>query len=86
MLKISESQPAKHAITFRLEGRVIGPWVDELQKVCDPLVGSGTKVVLDLTDVSFADPSGTKLLAGLKARGIKLLNATPFLKEQLKLV
>ena len=84
MLKISESKPVKQTITLRLEGRVVGPWVSELQQICESLVTGRNKVALDLTEVSFADQSGVTLLCSLQTRGIKLLNLAPFVEEQLK--
>jgi ABC-type transporter Mla MlaB component len=84
MLKISEGKSGKQTVTFRLEGRVVGPWVVELRQMCEPLVNEGRKLALDLTEVSFADEQGLTLLSSLKARGIKLLNPAPFVEEQLK--
>ena len=86
MLKISEGQLAGPSVSLRLEGRVIGPWVRELRQICEPLVNDGTKLTLDLADVSFADERGVALLSSFKARGIKLVNPTPFVEEQLKSV
>jgi ABC-type transporter Mla MlaB component len=84
MLKISESKTRNQTITLRLEGRLVGPWVGELQDICEPLVGDGSQLALDLAEVSFADESGVALLSSLKRRGAMLLNATPFVGEQLK--
>ena len=84
MLKISEGKRAKQTITLRLEGRVVGPWVSELRQICEPLVSDGSKLTLDLREVVFADEDGVALLASLRSRGTKLLNATPFVEEQLK--
>jgi hypothetical protein len=84
MLKISEGKTTKQAVTLRLEGRVVGPWVGELRQICEPLVRDGSKLTLDLTEVTFADGDGVTLLADLGARGVKLLNAMPFVEEQLK--
>ena len=84
MLKISEDKQTKRAVTLRIEGRVVGPWVGELRKACEPLLSDGSKLVLDLTDVSFVEESGLLLLASLQTRGVKLLNPTPFVEEQLK--
>jgi ABC-type transporter Mla MlaB component len=86
MLKISEGKPGKQSITLRLEGRVVGPWVGELQNFCEPLLSNERQLALDLAEVSFVDESGVPLLANLRARGAKLLNATPFVEEQLKSV
>ena len=84
MLKISPIEPVNQSVTLRLEGRVVGPWVEELRQVCEPLVGSGGRLNLDLAEVSFADDRGVGLLAGLRKHGTKLLNTTPFVAEQLK--
>ena len=84
MLKISEGPPGKKSITLRLEGRVVGPWVGELAQICELLINDGRRLVLELSEVSFADNKGVVLLAGLRSRGAKLLNATPFVAEQLK--
>ena len=84
MLKISEVRPSKRTLTLRLEGRIVGPWVGELRQICEPLVNNGRRLALDLAEVSFADEGGLALLVGLRARGTKLLNQTPFVAEQLK--
>ena len=85
MLKISERKPAKTNPTLWLEGRVVGPWVGELRQICEPLMRDDGNLALDLADVSFADESGVALLSSLKSRGVKLVNATPFVDEQLKI-
>lgn len=84
MLKISQAGKANHSATLKLEGRVVGPWVDELKQVCKPLVKRGGNLSLDLAEVTFADERGVALLANLRARGVKLLSAMPFVEEQLK--
>jgi len=84
MLKISEGTLGKQVITFRLEGRIVGPWVGELRQICEPLMSDGSKMVLDLAEVTFSDENGVALLASLGSRGVKLLNAMPFVEEQLK--
>lgn len=84
MLKISQTGPVNHSTTLRLEGSLVGPWVEELEHLCAPLVSNGTQLKLELAEVSFADNKGVALLVNLRSRGTRLLNATPFLAEQLK--
>jgi len=84
MLKISLAEMANSNTTLRLEGRLVGPWVGELRQICEPLVSNGTQLAVDLTEVTFADENGVSLLAGLRARGARLLNALPFVEEQLR--
>lgn len=84
MLKISQPTPANHAVTLKLEGRVIGPWVTELKMACEKHLAEKRVVKLDFTDVAFADRSGTALLLDLRSRGVAFLNCSPFLEEELK--
>lgn len=84
MLKISETKHANRNVTLRLEGRIVGPWVEELKQACEPLVKNGCHLALDLGEVTFVDETGVAELGGLSARGTKLLNVTPFVEKQLK--
>ena len=61
MLKIvaSESEPGRTIL--RLEGQVIGPWVEEL-KIASETALIHSAVVLDLGDVSFVERRGVELL------------------------
>lgn len=85
MLKISPVEPVNHAVTLRLEGRVIGPWVAELQKSCEEVLAKGRSLKLHLGDVEFMDAPGVTLLSSLRSRGVVLLDCPPFAAEQLKL-
>lgn len=73
-------------VTLRLAGRIIGPWVNELRQICEPLLSDGSRLALDLAEVSYADEDGAMLLASLGKRGVRLLNPTPFVAAQLKSV
>lgn len=52
------------AISIKLEGRVVGPWAAELGAVWSGLAPSLTdrKVSLDLSDVTFVDDQGMRVL------------------------
>ena len=84
MLKISLAAMANSTTTFRLDGRLIGPWVAELRQICEPLISDGTSLIMDLTEVTYADEHGLALLASLRTRGAQLLNPMPFVGEQLR--
>ena len=85
MLRISQIEPLNHAVTLRLEGRVIGPWVTELQKSCEEALTEGRSLKLHLGDVEFMDAQGVELLSSLRSRGVSLLECPPFAAEQLKM-
>lgn len=84
MLKISQVKPVNPAVTLRLEGRVVGPWVTELQNSCEEVLREGRSLKLHLADVEFMDAQGVALLSSLRSRGVLLLECPPFAAEQLK--
>ena len=85
MLRISvrEENDAENVVLV-LEGRVIGPWVEELRATCAPHLKDRRSLILDLAGVSFADAEGIELLAGLIERQITVTNPSPFLRQQLQ--
>jgi len=84
MLKISQTGTPNHSITLKLEGRVVGPWVAELRRICGPLLEEQSQLKLDLTDVSYVDGDGVATLTDFQSRGVKLDNCSPFVEEQIK--
>lgn len=49
--------------TLKLEGKVVGPWVDELERCWRDLTASnGTSLLVDLSGVTFVDSRGESLL------------------------
>ena len=84
MLRISRVEATDEAVTLRLEGRVSGPWVEELRHWCEQVLASGSGLRLDLTDVSFIGLAGVALCRSLRDRQVALLHCSPFVAEQLK--
>jgi anti-anti-sigma regulatory factor len=83
MLKIVMSEPEADRAVLRLEGQIIGPWVDELQRACERVLAA-RPVTLDLSNVSFVERRGIELLRSLGTRGVPLRHCSPFVAEQLK--
>ena len=85
MLRITVVESSKTAVTLRVEGRITGPWVEELRSACNiHSVPDNVQLSLDLADIAFADAAGIELLKELGDRGVGLIRTTPFLTEQLK--
>jgi ABC-type transporter Mla MlaB component len=84
MLKISQAGIANHSVTLKLEGRVVGPWVEELCRICEPLLAEDRALKLDLAGVSYADAAGVAALNNFKSRGVSLKNSSPFVEQQIK--
>jgi anti-anti-sigma regulatory factor len=73
MLRISTHDRAESR-TFQLEGRLAGPWVQELADCWRSATTSGGKAVcVDLSAVTFIDATGKELLAAMHAQGAEFL-------------
>ncbi len=83
MLKISDFGTDLDVI-LRLDGQVAGRWVELLRSSCELALRRGARLTLDLGHVSFADEGGIVLLTSLIERRVRLVNASPFMAEQMK--
>jgi ABC-type transporter Mla MlaB component len=82
MLKITIHGDAK-AETMQLEGKIVGPWVDELSRAWQSLAPSlGSKeLCLDLRGVAFVDSEGVKLLSEIyRKANARFLADSPLMK------
>jgi hypothetical protein len=70
--------------TLKLEGKLLGPWVDELRRVCEELHTPPTGLCLNLAGVTFIDPAGIELLGDLIRLGATISACTGFVDEMLK--
>ena len=72
MLRISQTGAPNHSVTLKLEGRVVGPWVEELRRICEPFLAEDRSLKLDLAEVSYVDAEGVATLNSFKSRGVKV--------------
>jgi hypothetical protein len=73
VLRISvEENPG--ALALIVEGRLVGPWVDELQRLCQErgAPGKGVQTTVDLCGLTAMDTRGQALLDELLHRGATL--------------
>ena len=72
MLRITTHTTAD-ALTFQLEGRLVGPWVTELRDCWRRIPCDGKRAVhIDLRSVTYVDAGGKELLADLHRQGAQL--------------
>ena len=84
MLKISIVSDSDRAIELQLEGKLVGPWVEELRKLSDEALSLQKNVSLDLERVWFVDSRGVTLLRDLAKRQVSEINCSQFVSQQLK--
>ena len=83
MLKISVADAAGEEVRFCLDGQITGLWVGLLQGTCEAQLKKSTRVILEMKNVSFVDRDGIALLRSLTDRQVEILNALPFIAEQI---
>ena len=84
MLKISILNDSDQAIELQLEGKLVGPWVEELRRLSDEALSLQKNVSLDLEKVWFVDSRGVALLRDLAKKQVSELNCSQFVSQQLK--
>jgi hypothetical protein len=84
MLKITEVNQTKDEMTLKLEGKVVGPWVQEIRKACDQALLKIERLTVDMSEVSFIERNAISLFQELQNRNVNFINCSPFLTVQLK--
>jgi outer membrane protein len=79
MLRITVSNNSG-ATTCKLEGKLAGLWVSELEQAWRTGMTNAESLVVDLSGVAFVDPAGRELLGRMHARGARFTANSPFTK------
>ncbi|MGD0221491.1 MAG: TolC family protein [Terriglobia bacterium] len=76
MLRITTSDIGEK-VTLKLEGKLSGPWVEELDRCwrMSSHIYNKQGLVVDLSGVTFVDPAGKKLLCSIAGGGAQLVGS-----------
>ena len=82
MLRITATTE-KGAPALKLEGRVGGPWVDELRDSWSTLAKSedADSVKIDMRGVSYVDHRGADLLVEMENEGASFVHCSDFIRQ-----
>jgi hypothetical protein len=74
MLKIT-THGSDDSTRITLEGRLVGPWIEELERCWRESKQSAAdrKLIVDLTGVTFVEPEGKALLTRIYQAGAELI-------------
>jgi outer membrane protein len=72
MLKITQRVESNLTI-LEVEGKLTGPWVEELYSCCRERLARGAKLCIDLQNVSFIDAQGKATLSKLHQEGATIV-------------
>jgi anti-anti-sigma regulatory factor len=81
MLRVHSEADAKGGTVLRLEGSLIGPWIEELLRAAE--AAPAGQLAIDLAALGYADKDGERVLRDLAARA-ELRGCSPFLAEVLR--
>lgn len=85
MLRISLSQTSDAVVVVKLEGKLLADWGNEVSAAFERACALRPAAVrLDLSDLSFADDAGTRLIRSLIGRGVALSACSNFVAELLQ--
>ena len=70
--------------TFQVSGRLMGPWIVELEREFDFVAGGERQITVDISDVTFVAIDAVELLRGFLKRGAALRGCPPYLLQDLQ--
>ena len=83
MLRIDQRREGETTVVH-VEGRVAGPWVEELRRVLSSCPGARSSVTLDLAGVGYVDAAGEQVLRRAVADGARILGRSAFVAALLE--
>ena len=83
MLRISAPEVAADGTKLSLDGKLVGPWVNKLRRLYEPLLAKGGQIQIDCGDVCSVEWDGIALMKMLQTDGVILVNCSAFLKLSL---
>ncbi len=84
MLRLTRIAGTHRTQTIKLEGKLLGPWVDEVNKACESSTDPFSRINLELSALIFVDAAGEQLLRDLIARGIEIVACSGYVAELLR--
>lgn len=79
MFKITCGKEEDGVVMLMVDGRIVGPWVEELRKECKTCLAEGKRLIIDLSGVSFIDEQGIRILNELRKGRVEVRGCSLFL-------
>jgi hypothetical protein len=85
VLKITHIPGNDSIQLFKLEGKLLGPWVRELDQACYRCPGPPSRIQLDLSGVTVVDEAGIQMLHYLLNQGGTVVACSGFVAALLRI-
>lgn len=76
MLRITQATDDDGRVCLKIEGRVVGDWVSELDRTCGACLSQSRQITLDMSDVTYIDRQGVETLKRILGENVRLTGAT----------
>ena len=84
MIRITHVSAPDAALTLKVEGKLLEPWVGELLQACTGGRSRPQPIKLDLSALHFVDEAGARLLRDLIRQGIQVTKCSGYVAELLR--
>jgi anti-anti-sigma regulatory factor len=84
VLKVTRLSQGVPALTVKVEGQLLGPWVPAVRDACRARGRRSSRLLLDLAAVTYADAAGAQLLRDLVGEGVEIVACSGFVGELLR--
>jgi anti-anti-sigma regulatory factor len=84
MLMITRSDGSDLTSTLKLEGKLLGPWIGELESAYRRFMVHPDQICLDLGGLTFVDAEGARVLKRLIRDGTRVIACSGFVAEMLQ--
>jgi len=83
MLRLTRTAETPEEVVLKAEGQIVAEWVSVLEEEVRQLNAPDRQVVLDMGEVNYLDSRAVRLLRGLAAGPLSLVNCSPLVEELL---
>ncbi|HBH80867.1 MAG TPA: hypothetical protein DDY39_13665 [Nitrospira sp.] len=76
MLRITQVSEDSDQVYLKVEGRVIGDGISELDRICANCLSENRRIILDMSEVTYIDRQGVDALKRILKNNAQLTGAT----------
>ncbi len=80
MLRITTTDERPLTVSFKVEGRIVSDWIQELEQECRRFLERGKNVSLEFSGVTFIDGQAAAMLKSFLTQNVEVINCSALIK------